>query len=159
DEVALELVLNHLKLPLDHFRHAEHQVLDLDLGFDAISAAVESALTEPGKIKRGLAQRLAGNSAGVETDAPEVEVLVRNGDAFAGLRCLQRGVVPGWSAPDHYQVVVVSRLHVALRHRSATRWLQINISRGYRGLGQCSPFRLRRALTLPAQPPCRGMVD
>jgi hypothetical protein len=64
DEMALELILNHLELPLHHFGHAEHQILDLDFGFHAVSAPVEAALPESGKIERRLAQGLAGNGAG-----------------------------------------------------------------------------------------------
>src|SRR5262245_4876444 len=99
--MMLQLILYDLELPLHYFRDAKHQILDLDLGLDAIAASVKAALAETGKIEGGFPESFARNGAGMQTHSPEIEVTVHYRDVLPDLRRFQGGVVSRRPATDH----------------------------------------------------------
>ncbi len=106
DAGALQLIGQHGVLALDDLGDAEHQILNLDLGLDAIAASVERALAEAAQEKNGFAQGLAGDGSGMEADAADVGAAVDDGDVLACFGGFDRRVVAGGAAADDEEVVM-----------------------------------------------------
>ena len=105
DPVPRELGAIDVVLFLDHVMTAKHQVVDGDGLLHAIGVAVEAALAEARKVEDGLAQRLGGNGARVDTDAAHAAQPLDDGDAAAKLGRLYRGMMAGGAAANHHELV------------------------------------------------------
>ncbi len=116
--VAVELVADDVDLVADDVVGAEEQVFHGDALFDGVGRAVERALPVAGQIEHSLAQRFAGDGAGVGRHAAHDRPSLDDGDALAQLGRLNRGALPRRAGPDDEHIVLV----MGLRCRSLFRF-------------------------------------
>ena len=109
DAVALELVFDDGVLAFDDLVDAEHEVLDIDAGFEAVAAAVKAALAEAAQVEHGFAEGFRRNGAGVEANTPEVGRFVDDSDAMAQFGGFDGTVMAGGPAANYQEVVVIRR--------------------------------------------------
>jgi hypothetical protein len=107
DAVALELVFDDGVLAFDDLVDAEHEVLDIDAGFEAVSAAVKASLAEAAQVEHGFAEGFGRDCAGVEADAAEVGGLIDDGDALIEFGGFDGRMVAGGAASDYQEIVVI----------------------------------------------------
>ncbi len=94
-----------------------HEIVDGKIFLERIIDAVKAALLQAGKIKRGFAQRLAGNGAGINAAPARMLGTLDHRNAFAKVRRLRTGLFAGWAAADHDQVEVVAQNHIASKYQ------------------------------------------
>jgi hypothetical protein len=110
--VAHELVAGHVDLMADHVVGAEEQVLHRDVLLDAVRGAVEPLLPVAGEVDHRLAQRLAGDGAGVDAHPAHHRHPLHQPDALAQLGPLDRRALARGAGSDDQQIVVEAR-HLA----------------------------------------------
>ena len=103
--VATQLRLDDLDLARHHRVGTKHQVLHRDVVFQGVAAAVERSLPQAAEVQDGLAQRLAGNGAGVDANSADAALALDHGHFLAQLRGADRGFLSGGTATDYHQVV------------------------------------------------------
>ena len=81
-----------------------HEVVNGEIFLERIIDPVEATLAEAGKIKRRLAQRLAWDSARVDTTAAGTRGAFDDSDAFSEIRGLRSSFFSSWPATNHNQV-------------------------------------------------------
>ena len=114
--VARQLVLDDLDLVADGDVQPLEQVRRRDVRLHPVAAAVDALLAPAAEVEHGLAQRLAGDRAGVGGDAADDLPALDDGGALAQLRCLDGGALAAGSAADDQQV---EGFHEVMSRRSA----------------------------------------
>ncbi len=117
--VADQLVLNHFLLGFDDMVATLGEVLESDIFFDPVAGAVKVALSESGKEQHRFAQRFARDRAGVDADAADDFLAFDDGDFFADLSGLDRGLLAGRAGADHQHVIVCHWIASALSCRQS----------------------------------------
>jgi hypothetical protein len=116
DVVQLQILKDAGALHVHDFALVVHEILDGEIFLKRVIDAVETALLKPGKIERGLAQRLAGDGTGVDAAAAWVVGAFDDGNALAEIGGLRAGLFSSGTATDDDQI---ERLNG--RHRSLPR--------------------------------------
>src|SRR5262249_42092501 len=107
DLVPRDVGVHDLTERADDLLFAVHEVVDRELWLHGVVDPVQSALPQPGEIQRRLAQRLGGNSAGVDARATDVRLSLDEGDALAEVGRLRGAFFTGGARADHDQVVAI----------------------------------------------------
>ena len=108
DLVAGELVLQHIDLVIEGPVQADHEILGLDVFFDAVGVAVEPALAPAGEIEDSLAQGFGGNGAGMDGHAANPVTLFDHQDGcprFAAWMAARRPAGPLTMTMKSYRVI------------------------------------------------------
>ena len=88
---------------------ARGEVTDRDLVLDAVTAAIEIALTQPGQIENGLTQGLGGDGAGVDAHPTDHVAAIDDPDALAQLCGSDGSLLPTGPGAQDQQVVVIHK--------------------------------------------------
>src|SRR5258708_21922416 len=88
DVVARQLRLDHIDFGLDHVLDPERQVLHRDLFLDPVINTVDVLVVVAGEMQHGFADSFAGNSAGVDADAPHHFAPLDQANSFTRLSAL-----------------------------------------------------------------------
>src|ERR1700735_67450 len=100
--VALELCANHVCLPRDDRIHAEGQIVNRNVIFPAITVAVERPYCVSSQLENSFANALAGDCAGVDTNAADHQRAVDDCDTLTHFRRTDGSFLSGWTAANHY---------------------------------------------------------
>jgi hypothetical protein len=115
DIVARHLVLDDLDFPVDDVVGAEGEIFHRDVLFDAITGAIQAALMETRQIECGLAERFAGDGAGVGADAADDPFAFDDADFFPQLGSLDGSFLPCRAGSDDQQIVVSHGVLISIR--------------------------------------------
>src|SRR5271169_2173664 len=91
-----------------------HEIVNGKIFLERIINSIKPALFQPGKIKRGLPQRLAGDRAGVDAASAHVLCPFNDRDAFAEIGGLRARFFAGGAAANHNQIKVFTGSHTNL---------------------------------------------
>ena len=126
DEIAMQLVHQHLDFVADGNVQTLHQVLGGDALLNPIAAAIEPALTPAGQVQHRFAQGFAGNGAGMHAGPTDGERALDQGHAAAKLGRLNRGLLTGRAAADDDEIVFVHCLPLIAANAIATVLLKVS---------------------------------
>jgi len=110
DVISQQLMACDVDFVVNDLIHAEQEIPHRDVLLDGIGRAVNAAFPIAGQPERRLAQRLARNRAGVDTDATDYRFLLHDRDALFQLRGLNRRPMTGRSRANDEEVVVVGHV-------------------------------------------------
>ena len=108
DAVPAELCPNQLSLAAHNHLHPAGYLLPADVLSEAIVSSVERPFGEPGKVKDGVPQGLAGNGAAVDGGTAYHSVAFNHDGAFSQLRRIDGTLLPRRAASDDNQIVMLS---------------------------------------------------
>src|SRR5712664_2734946 len=115
DMVECEVFQNEPALHVDDFTLVVHEIVDGKIFLERVVDTVETALLEAGKVERGFAEGLAGNSAGVDATAAHMLGALDDGNAFAEIGGLGAALFTSRAAADHDEIESIIRSHEFLR--------------------------------------------
>ena len=110
-----EVFQNALPLHVYYFTLVMHEIVDGEIFLERVVDSVETALLEPGKVERGFAKSLAGDSAGVDATAAHMLGALDDGNAFAEIGGLGAALFTSRAAADHDEIESIIRSHEFLR--------------------------------------------
>src|SRR5262249_38802607 len=102
-----------------------------------IAAAVECTLPEAAQVQDRLAQRLAGDGAGVYAYAADRLLAFHQSHFLAQLGGADGALLPRWAAPDHDQIVF-ARVHISPACHPSFTLSAVGLG-GQRPLIRCAP--------------------
>src|SRR5690606_2781210 len=137
--VTLQLVARHVYFVPNDLVCAEQQVGQGDVLLDGVRGAVEAALAIAREVQHGLAQRFAGDGAGVDAHAAHHRLALHDGHALVELGRLDGRPLPGRSRADHQKVEVVVCHGVRPRVWEIVRLRARVIVRGATAIGNRRP--------------------
>src|SRR5260370_4323326 len=111
DVVEREILQNALTLHVDDFAFVVHKIVDGEIFLERIVDTVEAALFQAREIKRGFAERLAGNGAGIDATSAHVLGALDDRDPLAEIGCLRATFFTGGSTTDNDQIENIARSH------------------------------------------------
>src|SRR5437868_4159124 len=100
DAVPAELCPNQLSLAAHNHLHPAGYLLPADVLSEAIVSSVERPFGQPGKVKDGVPQGLAGNGAAVDGGTAYHSVAFNHDGAFSQLRRIDGTLLPRRAASD-----------------------------------------------------------
>ena len=100
---------NYIGLAGNHRVHPEGQILQGNVAVPAIIGAVESFHSQPGQLKDGFADALAGNRTGVDANTAHHQGAVDHGYAFPQLGCGDGAFLARGPAADYDEIKVLGR--------------------------------------------------
>src|SRR5438552_15882862 len=110
-----EVFQNALPLHVYNFTLVMHEIVDGEIFLERVVDSVETPLLEPGKVERGFAKSLAGDSAGVDATAAHMLGALDDGNAFAEIGGLRAALFTSRAATDHDEIESIIRSHEFLR--------------------------------------------
>src|SRR5689334_19223961 len=104
DLVQLQILEDAAALHLNDFPLVVHKVMDGEVVLERIVDAIQAPLRQAGEIESGLAQSLAGHSAGVNAAAAGNTGPFDHGDPLAEVRRLGAGFFAGRTTANDDQI-------------------------------------------------------
>jgi hypothetical protein len=120
NSVAFELRLDNGGFPRDYSLNPESQITDGNAAVRGKIAAIEIALSESIQVENRFAQGLAWDRTTVDARASDHEPAVYHGDSPKQLCSGNRRFLPGGTASNHDEVVMIS-IHESLRLRMVSK--------------------------------------